>query len=730
MGSSTSAVQQKRKNVLLSNKEIRSKFNSFKGALKLFMLFGWVTALFSPIIFFSWAIYIAIRYYYDVFDVLYSKKKNEDLYKARFSPKGTREHFTAVGYRIDEADIDTHLSIFKHEDAAERLRNLEKVYLKDPDTKRKSQVVGFDIDILTRHFILLGKTGSGKTVTVLSFLNDILEKGGGYVIIDGKSDTKMWSTMYALARKHKRETSMYTVNLLKPETRPDTNTINETQKMHPVKAVEFLTSLITPDSMEGNAQHFLNRGKAMLAPLFSGLRLREIYYNEPFSNTTLAKSSDVPEMNVMFILYYCMIKDITNKIEKNKTLSKYIREGKRYKVADIKEFESYEAILEYVGQNPSKKKEVEEKLGLKYQFFEEAYSNTFKLLRSYIGSVYDKWLTVLEPAAISVYNYQLTNNMNFSYTEISPQTPNNIRDILQQFKKNVAKALEVTKDEESFSPDIIKKAFSGEEGSIDNIPDNAMQQHSYAVQQWTALFLIFNTFSHVMGTPNPEVSMEYVIRNNQQLYVLLPALEQSEEQSAILGKIFLMGIREASAKALGGEKMNITTTQRNIFIDKLKPKPIFMVIADEYGSYAVPGGVLATMTQQLRSLNVSIVISIQDKVSLKASGNDEAGQLKALANSSKIALQLVDDETIDYLKSVILEEEKLDEEYSRTPLGEIVRNGTIKIEKELMFDPKKTQSFQKGMAVLIMDGEPIVFQSFYRAEIEANTFIVRRKKIA
>jgi len=725
----TSAVQHNKKNIILSNREVRKKFDSMKGIVKIFLALGWIVALFSPFLFFSWVIYILYRYFDTIYSPLLSSEENKALYEARLSPKGTREHFTTIGYRIEDDDIDNHIAMFKSKDVNAKLSAKERKYLKNPSKKRKSGLIGFDIDLLTRHIILIGKTGSGKTVTILSVINDVLEGGGGFIVLDGKADVKMWSTIYSLIREHKRETSLSTVNLLKPETKPATNTFNEVQKMHPLKAVEFYVSLITPESMDGNTQYFLNRGKALITPIFCGLSIRKTYYDEPYSNTTLAKSSDVPEMIVSFILFYCIARAVKEDIEKNEKLNKYIREGKRLKISDLPMFASYEAILEYVGQNPSSKLEVEENLGMSFQFFEEVYSNTFKLYRGYLSSVYDKWLSVLEPAAVAVYNYQRINGVNFLPSEVAPQTSNNVRDILAQFKNNSSKAIQATEKEENISPEIIKKAFGSDEGSIENIPDTATQQHSYAVQQWSSLFLIFNSYSHVMGTSYPEISMLDSIRNNQITLVLIPALEQSGEGTVLLGRMFLTAIKDTASKFLGGEKMNLTITQTNIFKDRITPKPIYSIIADEYGSYAIPGGAMATMAQQIRSMNMSLLISIQDKVSLKAGGTDESGQLKALGNSSKIALQLSDDETVEYLKRVILEEEKVDEEYARTATGDIARNGSIKIEKELMFDPKKCQQFQKGMGLLVSDGEPIVFQSFYRAEYRSNTYITRRKKI-
>lgn len=725
-----SAIKQKRKNILLSTVEIREKFESVRGMGKIFIYAGWITALFSPLLFFVWALYLLSRYYTLIYLPLLSNEKNKKLYTARFSPRGTRKQFTTIGYRIQNSDIDNHIAIFKSADTAEQLAKKEKKYLQGDDLTKQCDLFGFDKDVATRHFILIGKTGSGKTVTILSFLNDILKNGGGYIMIDGKADSVMWSTMYAMAKEHSRETSFNTVNLLKPETKPDTNTFNEIQRMHPIKAVEFLTSLIESENSDGNSKHFLNRGKAMLAPIFSAFKLREEFYGEGFSNKSISTAFSVPEIGVLYFLYYCMCKSINEIIQKDPKVKSYVRDGMRIKMADLQEFKEYEAIMEYVGVNPSQKKQVEKTLGINYRFFEESYSNVFKPLREYIASVYEKWLPTLEPAAKAIYRYQKSNDVKFVPWENKPQTANNIRDLIVQFKRNSLKAIEAIRDDDTIDPEVVKKAFSGAQGSsFDNIPDTASQQHSYAVQQWQGLFLTFNTFSHVMGSPFPEISMENIIKNNQILYVLLPALELSSEQTMTLGRMILTSVKESTSKALGGEKMNITTTQRNIYIDRLKPKPLFSIIADEYGSYAVPGGTLATMTQQLRSMNISIMICVQDKVSLKAGGGDEAGQLKALANSSKIALQLADDETVEYLKRIILEEEKAQEDYSTTALGEIVRTGSIKLEKELMLDPKICQSFEKGMGLLVTDGEPIVFQSFYRAEVVANTMIVRKKRI-
>src|SRR5271170_4003151 len=52
-----------------------------------------------------------------------------------------------------------------------------------------------------QHATVPGTTGAGKTTALLSFLANALTHASGFVIVDGKSDNKLYGEVLALARR-------------------------------------------------------------------------------------------------------------------------------------------------------------------------------------------------------------------------------------------------------------------------------------------------------------------------------------------------------------------------------------------------------------------------------------------------------------------------------------------------------------------------------------------------
>ena len=59
------------------------------------------------------------------------------------------------------------------------------------------------------HVLYLGTTGSGKTEGLKSMVSNALSWGSGFVYIDGKADTDLWSSLSALVREIKKSTNNY-----------------------------------------------------------------------------------------------------------------------------------------------------------------------------------------------------------------------------------------------------------------------------------------------------------------------------------------------------------------------------------------------------------------------------------------------------------------------------------------------------------------------------------------
>ena len=174
-------------------------------------------------------------------------------------------------------------------------------------------------------------------------------------------------------------------------------------------------------------------------------------------------------------------------------------------------------------------------------------------------------------------------------------------------------------------------------------------QHSFAAMQFgPALSDLANTYGKIFNTTVSDISIEDIVRNNRIMYVLLPSLEKSTKSLEGIGKMVLSAVKQASAATLGGktegDKAEMTKETR-----KGRPKPPFLVIPDEYGSYAIKG--FSDVLAQARSLGLGVIISVQEMASFEKAGQEEAKRI--FGNTRfKIGLNVEDKDTREFLSTM------------------------------------------------------------------------------
>ena len=219
-------------------------------------------------------------------------------------------------------------------------------------------------------------------------------------------------------------------------------------------------------------------------------------------------------------------------------------------------------------------------------------------------------------------------------------------------------------------------------------------------------------------------------KDNKFLYTLLPPLELNEDMVAILGKIMVMTIKEVAGIALGGEKLSTHLTIKNIYKDKITPKPFTFVVLDEYGAYPVPG--VETLLAQARSLNISIAIAVQDYASLKTEGNNVTSQERSLANTTKWILKTEDKEGVEWIRNMLRDVKIEMPKFQKDAFDRFDATADVEIEKTKTFDPELVRDFGNGFSLLLMGSgeEDVVFvQSFYRGGKSENIFIKKFENI-
>lgn len=78
------------------------------------------------------------------------------------------------------------------------------------------------------HLLYLGTTGAGKTEGLKSMVTNALTWGSGFVYVDGKADTDLWSSLSSLCRRFGRDDDLLVLNYMtgNSDVRAPSNTMN------------------------------------------------------------------------------------------------------------------------------------------------------------------------------------------------------------------------------------------------------------------------------------------------------------------------------------------------------------------------------------------------------------------------------------------------------------------------------------------------------------------------
>lgn len=697
----------------------------------------------------------------------------------KFSPALSDKCISTIGYRVEYNELDEHLNLLNTGDIQQKnnplIVKLNKLFKKTKITdtdidyeenlivkkmmeKQKQMLqiptrrVGVDIDTLKTHLVVLGKTGSGKTEFLRSLLNDIWKIGSGNIFIDAKADSKMLSEVVTQLKRIGRETSLRVLNFLKSESFAETNTVNFFNALPPSKAVDFLFQLAdTEAASDGNHQYFQQRGKAMLTPIVYGLTTRKIFNNENFNVERLRQAMNVADLTLLYFLLYGMARDINDIIKENLLLSQ-LAENIKTNAVD-KNFIYIAKICSYFVQNPFDRKIIENVLQTDMINVYRLYRYSKVNIESYLYEIWPPYRKFLPIVAKFVYFYVKAykeksfysldkNDIDYdTFFEYFEEIKLDCESIRQNNtldpNSNIQKALFKIKDVFGYDYKLeeLKQLIEAltqpktEGGNIHDVPDDAIQQHSYAQQQWTKVFDFFDKYQNIFGRNYSEIQPYDLVLDNQILYVLFSPKEDAPNTTTIAKTAFTFADLVAS-KALGGEKISTTMSITNILKSKTVPKPIFIIFGDEYNSYALKG--VEVNFLQFRSLNISMILAAQTMSGLQPGKNDKIGMQNIMLNSSKYILQTGDDELFEYLKKIFGKEEVYENDFIKNEEGKLVKTSTVRKTEKDAFRVEKIKQFNKGFGIFLkmneQNVEDVIFmQSIYRggqsSEIKINNFV-------
>ena len=166
------------------------------------------------------------------------------------------------------------------------------------------------------------------------------------------------------------------------------------------------------------------------------------------------------------------------------------------------------------------------------------------------------------------------------------------------------------------------RAYLGETGGYDaSLPynkqrsDEPARQHSFVTMHFSQTFTqLAVSLGHIFKCEVGDIDMRDVVLNRRILVVNLPALENSGETTAALGKIVVAALRNMMAQTLGA---SLEGDYQEIVANKpsMAPTP-FPVVLDEIGYYVVPG--MDKMLAMGRGLGFSFYLGFQEVAGLEA----------------------------------------------------------------------------------------------------------------
>jgi intracellular multiplication protein IcmO len=247
-----------------------------------------------------------------------------------------------------------------------------------------------------------------------------------------------------------------------------------------------------------------------------------------------------------------------------------------------------------------------------------------------------------------------------------------------------------------------------------SVPE-AIRQFGFYTQQWgEPIDLVSAAFGNIFNAEDPDVDIEDVVINSRILIVLLPSLSYSPGTLRSLGRVVLSTFRVALTTALGKEiEGEAKELERKTKINR--PSVPFMLIADEYGAYAVDG--MDTLLAQARSLGMSIMISVQEIASLMKASEVEAKRM--LANTvTKFFMRVVDSETADYVAKLAGEEMYMTPSGSsaKGEIGSISPDGTYQYQKHARINGRDLSPLKVGEGYIIYGDEVRKYTTRYIPE--------------
>lgn len=159
------------------------------------------------------------------------------------------------------------------------------------------------MDLLVRHLLLIGTTGSGKTQAILGMIAQLMAQGSGGIFCDGKADITTWFMLYTLARHFGLERQLLVINYLTSggANTKRSNTTNIFEIASADSLSEMVSSMMGGGSGGGNDDMWRGRAEALFGLIIRAacedrdLRSETIVADDLRRRMTLQKLIELPQ---------------------------------------------------------------------------------------------------------------------------------------------------------------------------------------------------------------------------------------------------------------------------------------------------------------------------------------------------------------------------------------------------------------------------------------------------
>lgn len=241
-----------------------------------------------------------------------------------------------------------------------------------------------------------------------------------------------------------------------------------------------------------------------------------------------------------------------------------------------------------------------------------------------------------------------------------------------------------------------------------------LEQHGFITMQLTRVFgSLADTYGHIIRTNLAEADLKDVVLNRRILVVLLPALEKSPDELAILGKVIISSLKAMMAAGLGDA---VEGSFKEVVTRKPTSAPTpYMCILDEYGYYAVKG--FAVVPAQARSLGFSVIFAGQDLPAFQKASKEEAASIGANTNI-KICMKLEDpQETWEFFSKTAGESYVTKVDSFQTNANSVLNNymdsRSASSEKRARLDLQDLKEQREGEATIFFKSKIIRARMFF-----------------